>query len=421
MTFKIWPIKQDLSCQLKWTWSTIYLTNSASASCHRTSQYKFDLDTFDDFHNLPEKLRDRAMMLRNEWPGNGCEFCKKIEDVGGISDRISSNTHTKNVVPKEVMLDPDATRVTPKMIEVYFDNTCDLKCTYCGPWYSSAWEAEIKKYPVVPIELQTVLRSDYRVSDQRRAYVEKFFEWWKSNAHELEHFHFLGGEPFFQPEFDELTDLIAETRNPNLTFVITTNLNCSNDRLRDRISRFRDYVKDGNIGRLQVTASLDCWGPQQEFIRYPLSLATWQENFEYLVEQDWLTLTTNSAISGLSIKTMPEFLRRVNEYRKTRPIYQNFMTVQDPHPLNPDYFGGDVFVEDFREIVDVLNQAVPLDPYYANLIPYMEGMARQIQASQPNKEKLTQLKAYLDELDHRRGTDWKSLFPWAVEQFNLKI
>jgi MoaA/NifB/PqqE/SkfB family radical SAM enzyme len=27
--------------------------------------------------------------------------------------------------------------VTPRILEVYFDNTCNLKCLYCGPHFSS--------------------------------------------------------------------------------------------------------------------------------------------------------------------------------------------------------------------------------------------------------------------------------------------
>jgi len=43
---KPFPIKKGLPCQLKWTHSTIYLTDGVSASCHRVQG-----DFFKDLEN----------------------------------------------------------------------------------------------------------------------------------------------------------------------------------------------------------------------------------------------------------------------------------------------------------------------------------------------------------------------------------
>lgn len=413
---KTWPIATDPTCVQKWNWSTIYLTNSASASCHRTTQYKFDLDSFDDFHNLPEKLRDRQMMLDGKWPGNGCEYCRKIEDAGGQSDRTFGNANLENV-PSEVFTDPTAISIVPKTVEVYFDNTCDLKCVYCGPWYSSLWAAENKKngyFKTGTFELN----DEYRASDNRRAYVEKFWVWWDRHYDQVSHFQFLGGEPFYQKEFDEFVEFIGNHRNSDLWINITSNLNCDTDRLIAKIEQFKEFVKDGRIKTLQIVGSIDCWGPQQEHIRFPLDLARWKRNFEYLVEQDWIVLNINSAISTLSIKTMPDLLEKLNVWRRKRVIYQNFMTIQDPMPMNPDYLGGDVFADDFKRIISVMEETASLDPWYQNFVPYMTGISQQVAASTPNIPKLVELHAYLNELDRRRGTSWAALYPWLVEQFN---
>lgn len=413
---KTWPIDIEPTCQAKWNWSTIYLTNSASASCHRTTQYKFDLDSFDDFHNLPEKIRDRQMMLDGQWPGNGCEYCRKIEDAGGFSDRMFNNT-SNNATPDEVLTDPTVVRVIPKMVEVYFDNTCDLKCTYCGPWYSSAWAAENKRHGYWENQSFQLI-DDYKKSDNRRAYVEKFWLWWDRHYDHLTHFQFLGGEPFFQREFDECLDFIEARSNPNLTFNISSNLNCTTDHLKEKIERFRRMQEDGRIKTLQITGSIDCWGPEQEHIRYPLNLDRFKNNFDYLVSQKWLVLSINSAISSLSIKTMPDLLQRLNSWREHRPIYQNFMTIQDPMPMNPDYLGGDVFKEDFEKIISIMQETEHMDSWYSNFVPYMQGIARQVAASKPNPSKLKEFKAYLNELDRRRGTNWPALYPWLVQEFN---
>jgi hypothetical protein len=58
---KRFPIVSDTACQLKWTWSTIYLTTENTASCHRTNHHRFDADF--NFHNTASKIDDRKRML----------------------------------------------------------------------------------------------------------------------------------------------------------------------------------------------------------------------------------------------------------------------------------------------------------------------------------------------------------------------
>ena len=75
-------------------------------------------------------------------------------------------------------------------------------------------------------------------------------------------------------------------------------------------------------------------------------------------------------------------------------------------------------VTSFAEIISIMQETEHMDKWYSNFVPYMQGIANQIAASTPNLSKLSELKAYLDELDRRRGTNWPALYPWLVEQFN---
>ena len=54
------PINTATACQSKWTWSTIYLNQLATASCHRVNPVPFELEDFNNFHNIPKKLQDRV-------------------------------------------------------------------------------------------------------------------------------------------------------------------------------------------------------------------------------------------------------------------------------------------------------------------------------------------------------------------------
>ena len=54
---KLFPITKGLPCQLKWTHSTVYLTDGVSASCHRVQGDPLEVrDGELNFHNIPAKL-----------------------------------------------------------------------------------------------------------------------------------------------------------------------------------------------------------------------------------------------------------------------------------------------------------------------------------------------------------------------------
>ena len=62
------PIVTDTACQLKWNFSTIFLTTETTASCHRTNHHKFDSDF--NFHNTSSKIYDRKKRKHYQRPQN---------------------------------------------------------------------------------------------------------------------------------------------------------------------------------------------------------------------------------------------------------------------------------------------------------------------------------------------------------------
>ena len=45
---------------------------------------------------------------------------------------------------------------------------------------------------------------------------------------------------------------------------------------------------------------------------------------------------------------------------------------------------------------------------------YMSGVALQISSAGPNPTELKKLRTYLNELDRRRNTNWRTTFPWLT-------
>jgi organic radical activating enzyme len=407
------PVKSPTACQWKWTWSTIMLNRGTTSSCHRVNQQKLTLENFQDFHNLPKKIDDRQKMLAGERPTGGCEYCWRIEDAGGFSDRMAHLAMDR--VPAELEVDPTATAVIPRILEIYFNNVCNLSCLYCGPWFSTVWENEFKKHGEIKKDnLDLEMYSSWRMNPRYDEMVKKLWEWMELNSSHLREFHILGGEPFFQPEFLKCLDHFEKYPNPHCEIVIITNLMVDDSRIDYYIQRLKKMIAARKLKGLQITASLDCWGPQQEYIRSGLDLAQWQRNFEKLLEHKWIRLQINQAISVLSIKTTADLMKKIQEWNKQRKIYNQFMTVETPSFLKPDIFDPVFFKDDFQEIIDNM----PLDnDFDHNLRKYMQGISLQIESTGANISEMKKLKLFLEEMDRRRSKDYKKLFPWLVQQF----
>lgn len=424
MTKKIFPINTASACLLKWGWSSIYFQSGTSSSCHRTQKYAIDSANFAQFHNLPAKVEARHKMLNGEWPGAGCEYCKNVEAHGEQSDRLFQLDQLQdiNLVAPELLDDPTSTHVTPTMVEVYFTNTCNMSCVYCGPHFSSKWVDENKKYG----NFFAKSTESFGVEkEQENPYYDKMVsDFWKylatgDTAKHIQRYHILGGEPFLLKEFDDSIKFWARYGHPDLQISIVSNLNIPHERFKSYIQKFELLVKHKKMWRLQLTASLDCWGKEQEHSRFGLSLDLWQKNFEYILNTPWILASINSTISALTIKTMPELIEKINEWNsKQEIVVEEFRTYPNPilHSFNtsggiddPYMFGSGVFDCDFDCILSLMPEETENQRGQKQM---MQGIAQQQRQSTKNQHKIDKLKHYLDELDRRRNTNWRETYQW---------
>jgi len=408
MNKKVFPIRTATACQLKWNWSTLYLYNGNTASCHRTGWDTIKPDTFNTFHNTDKKQLERTDMLNGRWPADSCHYCAEVEKDGGFSDRLL-HLDIPDQYPPELDFDPTAVNVTPRILEVYFNNTCNLACLYCVPFLSSKINQENQKHGVFSkggVELTTFTRApEYSIM------IEKFWQWMENNSHQLKRLNVLGGEPFYQPEFDRCLDYLESKRHTDLELCVITNLMIPKSRLIQYIERLKNLLAKRKLKRVDITCSVDCIGPEQEYVRYGMNMSTWFENFEYLLSNQWLTININQTISVLTIKTMPGLVEHLQQYRKQHAIGHFFSEVTpQPSYLMPNILGHDVFVEDFKKVLSHM----PDD----NAKKYMQSIADHINRSEKNLDEMKKLKIFLDEKDRRRGTNWQTTFPWLMKELD---
>ena len=379
-------------------------------SCHRTGESVLTPENFMEFHNTPKKIEERNKMLNGEWPENSCGYCKKIEDVGGASDRMRMSA-IPNLSPIELETNTQATRIDPTIVEVYLSNACNMGCLYCpvDGLLSSSIATENKNngyFKKNGVELK-------EHKNQFKDMLPHFLKWFETGFQKLKRLHVLGGEPFYQKEFIKMLDKIEQQPNPNCELNVVTNLMASEEKLKYFIDRFYSLIKNKAIKRVDITCSIDCWGPQQEHVRWGLKLDQWEKNFETLLANKWLTLNINQTISVLSIKTMPELLKKLQTWRQARPVGHFFSGVDPkPHYLKAEIIGEEFFKEDAEKILELMPVINEQDKLAHD---YMKGILNHINSSKTNKDQIANLIIYLDEKDKRRGTKWEHVFPWLIE------
>lgn len=410
------PINTNTACLLKWNWSSIWLPTGTVSSCHRNLGIKIPKDNFDNFHNLPYYLDHRRSMLNGEWPSSpdhpGCSYCKKLEDAGTRSDRQYMNETQVDQTPDELLVDPTAIQVTPAVLEVFLSNTCNLSCTYCSVKCSSKILAESKKY-----KNQENFNKKYfgdpglNISKpELEEYKNLLLNWLKHNGSKLRRFHLLGGEPFYTKEFSDFINVWDEFPNSNLILNVVSNVNVHPTVWKKHIDLIGELVLNNKIEDFELTASIDCWGPQQEYVRSGFKCDIAEENISYYLSKPTVKyLNINSTHSLMSIPYYYKLIEKKIEWEEKfkKPIRLFGMLVMSNH-VAADTLGG----EFYKPYIKKAMQIHPKNNWddQQSLKNFL-GLIKSIDTTVVDLNKINEFIEVYSELDLRRKTNWKIVYP----------
>ena len=229
--------------------------------------------------------------------------------------------------------------------------------------------------------------------------------------HHLRRLHLLGGETFIQHKLmTDVLDILERKPNKDLKLCIFSNMNAPEKYWQLYIERIRNLPIKG----FDLTASIDCWGTQQQYVRHGLDLDLFEQRLAWASEQgDWLTLNINQSVTNMTIKTMPELIKVVNKYNQQKHIGHYFEFYIGPEQYqHPKIFAYNMWQEDFKQIYNEMRRETV---EHQEVFTRLEGLEQQLKTvKQHDYEQIENLHIYLDELDRRRGTDWRSLFPYLI-------
>ena len=313
-------------CLAKWTQVTMHLHNGTNHSCHHPTTHKIPLEEIMNdpkaLHNTNFKKKVRKEMLEGGKPKE-CDYCWNIEDASNaFSDRTYKSSEPWSAPHFEDILKTGwQNNFNPKYVEVSFSNTCNFKCSYCGPQYSSKWVEEINQYG--PYKTSTNFNDielfkkegtmPYLASDHN-PYVEAFWKWWPEMYHDLHTFRITGGEPLLSKDTFKILDYIIETPNPNkkLSLCINSNLGIPQKLFDEFVSKVEKIIDNELVYEFIIFTSCDTWGEQANYIRNGLDYNLFKERVDFLLDKfKPLTIDIMSTYNALSVPNYHKLIEDV--------------------------------------------------------------------------------------------------------------
>jgi len=438
-------------CLAKWTQVTMQLQSGHNHSCHHPTTHKIsELEIARNpsaLHNTRYKKLKRKEMLSGQRPAE-CEYCWNVEDNSDrFSDRVFKSSESWSWEHKEEIFNSDwRDDYNPKYVEVAFSNTCNFKCSYCGPSFSTTWMEEIEQHGGYPTtdnfnDVEWMIRENKMPIPQREhnPYVEAFWKWWPELYNSLDTFRITGGEPLLSKDTWRVLDYIISEKNPNrnLKLAINSNLGVPDALIDKLIEKIKKIEDEGRVKELILFTSADTWGEQAEYIRTGLEINRFWDNInKILLNCPKIVITFMVTYNALSVLKYDKLIKEIYKLKETYASpyrYWNSATFLDSSYLRyPMHQTVQVLPHQFSE--NIMNQAklasfFSTPSFNSTQIGYSDVEVQKIKriydwmlapqdAEQQMKNRHNFYK-YFSEHDKRRGTDFCKTFPELEEFYNF--
>lgn len=317
-------------CLAKWTQVTMHLHNGTTHSCHHPEPHKVSLEELSRnptaLHNSKVKKAARRQMLENERPSE-CSYCWNVEDTSNsFSDRVfKSSEPWSEPYFDEIAKSDWRDNYNPKYVEVSFSNTCNFKCAYCGPEYSSKWMEEINDHG--PYKLSFDYNGTKRMEERNtkpykhsedNPYVNSFWEWFPELYKSMDTFRITGGEPLLSKDTWKVLDFILESDEPNrnLKLSINSNLGVPDNLVDKLIDKLHTIIENDLVKEIVIFTSCDGYGIQSEYTRYGMNFEKLFNNIDkVLSELPKVTVVIMSTFNIFSVFSYESLIRKVHEFK----------------------------------------------------------------------------------------------------------
>jgi hypothetical protein len=430
-------------CLAKWLQVSIHLPTGRTHSCYHPPTHKIPLNLLDKqpdaLHNTPLKAEERRLMKEGKRPP-GCAYCWKVEDLGRehLSDRIYRSSEDWAWEKfEEIKGLPHDFPITPRYVEVNFNQACQFKCSYCSPQLSSAWMNEIKQYGFFPTSHGHNRMDWFEKNDlipigptEPNLYVEAFWRWWPTLYPELRVFRMTGGEPLIDENTFKVLEYALQHPHPDLTLSITTNLNPPQKQFDRFIELVTQLQQKKSIKNFALFVSMDSIGAQAEYIRYGLNYENFTANLEKWMAIPGSSVSFIQTFCNLALPGFKKYLEWILELRKKYNDGEQKIFFDTPFLRSPGFLSLQILDEKTKSQLDpVISWAETLaqgNPDSVNSFSAMEVAKMKRVRDWMNSDgpaEIERLRAdfyfYFTEYDLRRKVNFHKTFPELKDFWNL--
>lgn len=321
---RVLDTKSNSFCGAKWYYSTIWLGSGMTTSCHHPLPHRVSeeevIKNYKSLANTSIRKKERLEMqkgIRCE----GCDYCWRVEDLGNdkISDRVyKSVLYSEHDLQTAYNSSPDED-FDLKYLEISFDRTCNLACSYCNPAFSTTWVKDIKTngpYTDLKSDAQDHYGHPHDGAGKHdhnddNPYVNAFFKWWDNELNQtLTHLRLTGGEPLMSKHTWKLFEWFEKNKKDDLYFAINSNLVCK----KSLVEKMLDASK--NIGDFNVYTSCESTTQKAEYVRDGFDWNIWTDNFDLLAKNN-VKLHSMCTIGAIGLSGLVDYLDWCLEQKKT--------------------------------------------------------------------------------------------------------
>lgn len=272
-----------------------------------------------------EKMRQLRLDMLAGRENEACTFCYKHEQSSPYSFRkysIEKFAHRYDDLIPYTNADGSLDKFTMAYFDVRFSNICNFKCRTCGSEFSSKWAQEHKEHDAPSPGFKVIQHADSSGS-----LLDQVVE----QIPNIELAYFAGGEPLITDEhYVILEEMIANGSCKNITLRYNTNMSNFKYKKYDVLDMW------SNFKAVEVSSSLDHYGPKAEYIRYGTEWKTVESNLRKIRDVDYINYQFNCVLSNLNYVTLADFF----EYMIDNDLLRKHDYISIYHLLNPSFYSA---------------------------------------------------------------------------------
>lgn len=231
------------------------------------------------------KIKEDMLAGKN---AEGCENCFNQAKGNRLQDGFKS-------LYKDISEDffKDLNNFDFRYLDLRWNNTCNYGCVYCSPLFSSLWESDIVKFD------ETQNKKIIKISEKTKK-IDYFLE----NLANVNYVYLAGGEPLMIKENEIILSKLLEVA-PATRIVVNTNLSLiENNKIFDLLLQFKN---------LQWLISAEDTGSRYEYIRWPGTWETFNNNLKTLKNINRGDISFNSVLMNINALTIWDFIDYVHD------------------------------------------------------------------------------------------------------------